>query len=99
MNAPAGDRRDPDPGVLRRKLRFRCGALGTRELTVLLSGFFAAEGEAMAAAELRLLERLLDTYPDPDLTAFLLGVEAWPGWAAPVSARIESYVRARRPGP
>ncbi len=96
---PTGNRRDPEVGVLLRKLRFRCGALGMRELAVLMSEFFAAEGEAMAMTELRLLERLLDTYADPDLMACLLGGQAWPGWAAPVSTRIEAYVQSRRPGP
>ncbi len=99
MTTPAGDRRDPEAGVLLRKLRFRCGALGMRELTVLMSGFFATEGEAMAATELRLLERLLDTHADPDLMACLLGAQAWPSWAAPVSTRIDSYVQSRRPEP
>lgn len=69
-----------------------------RELAVIMSGFFDAEGESMAVAELRVLARLLDTYADPDLMDFLLGTKAWPGWAAPVSARIESHVRGRRPG-
>ena len=99
MSSPSGDRRGPDAGVLVRKLRYRCRALGKRELAVLMSGFFAAEGEAMSVAELRRLARLLDTYSDPDLMEFLLGARAWPGWAGRVSARIESYVQARRINP
>ena len=99
MTTPAESRREPEAGVLLRKLRFRCSALGTRELAVLMSGFFAAESEAMAVTELRLLERLLDTHADPDLMACLLGGQAWPDWAAPVSTRIDSYVQSRRPGP
>ena len=98
MSAPERDRREPEAGVLVRKLRFRCRALGMRELAVIMSGFFDAEGESMAVTELRVLARLLDTYADPDLMDFLLGTKAWPGWAAPVSARIESHVRGRRPG-
>lgn len=98
MSAPERDRREPEAGVLVRKLRFRCRALGMRELAVIMSGFFDAEGESLAVTELRLLARLLDSYADPDLMDFLLGTKAWPGWAAPVSARIESHVRGRRPG-
>ncbi|MDE0370929.1 MAG: succinate dehydrogenase assembly factor 2 [Rhodospirillales bacterium] len=98
MSAPERDRREPEVGVLVRKLRFRCRALGIRELAVIMSGFFDAEGESMAVTELRVLARLLDTYADPDLMDFLLGRKAWPGWAATVSARIESHVRGRRPG-
>lgn len=98
MSAQDGDRREPEAGVLVRKLRFRCRALGMRELAVLMSGFFDAEGESMAVTELRLLARLLDSYADPDLMDFLLGTKAWPGWAAPVSSRIETHVRGRRPG-
>ncbi|MCY4097995.1 MAG: succinate dehydrogenase assembly factor 2, partial [Rhodospirillales bacterium] len=93
MSAPERDRREPEVGVLVRKLRFRCRALGIRELAVIMSGFFDAEGESMAVTELRVLARLLDTYADPDLMDFLLGTKAWPGWAATVSARIESHVR------
>jgi len=98
VSAPERDRREPEAGVLVRKLRFRCRALGIRELAVIMSGFFDAEGESMAVTELRALARLLDTYADPDLMDFLLGTKAWPGWAATVSARIESHVRGRRPG-
>lgn len=98
MSAPERNRREPEAGVLVRKLRFRCRALGIRELAVIMSGFFDAEGESMAVTELRVLARLLDTYADPDLMDFLLGTKAWPGWAATVSARIESHVRGRRPG-
>ena len=98
MSAQEGEGREPEAGVLVRKLRFRCRALGMRELAVVMSGFFDAEGESMAVTELRLLARLLDTCADPDLMEFLLGTKPWPGWAAPVSARIEAHVRGRRPG-
>ncbi len=69
-----------------------------REPAVLLSGFLATEGATLPVAELRLLERLLDTCADPDLTEFLLGAQPWPDWAGRLSTRIESYLRVRRTG-
>ena len=87
----------PELGTLIRKLRFRCRAMGTRELAVLMSGFFDTEGARLEAAELQVLLRLLERYSDPDLLDFLSGNRPWPAWADSVTARLESYVGTQRP--
>ena len=71
--------------------------MGTRELAVLMSGFFDTERERLGVVHLLTLLRLLEHYSDPDLLDFLSGNRPWPTWAKPLAARLESYMATRRP--
>lgn len=65
MGKPFGD-------VRRRRLRFRAGHRGSRELDLLLGGFADRALADMSERELDAFERLIET-PDPDLFAYITG--------------------------
>ncbi len=61
----------------RRRVRFRAGHRGTRELDLLLGPFAEARSEAMSLSELAAFERLLEE-EETDLQNWLLGLETAP---------------------
>jgi antitoxin CptB len=88
------DQGQPDPEPTLAELRWR-SRRGTRELDLILLGFFSASCETLTPQDRRAYARLLDT-PDPDLMTWLLG-QAIPD--DPESARLVRAIRAHSLGP
>jgi antitoxin CptB len=78
----------------RRRIRFRAGHRGLRELDILMGGFARAEGGAFDADEVVAFERLLDV-PDQTLLAWLMGDAPDPDFDTPMFRRLLSFARTR----
>ncbi len=87
------DGRDPR----RKKIMFRCGHRGMKEMDLLLGGFANAEIDNLDEAELQELEHLL-TAQDQDLYAWMTGRVPLPAeWDGPLYRRIIAYHEASGP--
>ena len=64
--------REPPRDARRRRLLYRATHRGTHETDLLIGGYVAARIDALGAAELDALERVLDL-PDTDLADWLTG--------------------------
>ena len=56
--------------VMRRRLRYRAGHRGTKELDILLGRFAEAHIESMSVSDLERFERYL-AHPDPDINRWI----------------------------
>ena len=84
---------DDDLAVRRRRLKFRSGHRGLRELDILLGGFVADQVETLDAADIADVEALLDV-PDQTVFGWFIAGMPDPEHDTPVWRRITAFHKA-----
>ena len=96
-NSPVNDNPSSgDPQIRVKRLKFRAGHRGIRELDILIGGFAQDHLDAMTATELDAFEYLLSV-PDQEMYSILRGeAEAWPELDATLVGHLIEYVQDGR---
>ena len=87
VEAKVGSQDDRDLRL--RRLKIRCWRRGTKEMDLILGGFFDREGAALSDEALTTFEALIGE-DDNDLYRWMTGVEAPPARHAVIIQRIRS---------